>query len=160
MGLKLTGVTPTVTRLRRIEQKTHKRVLRRARHGVNQIAKRARLYAPVDKGDLENAIRGIETRHGTFHGRAEWMVGVDPNRIHRDFDYAVEQHENYSPDAPNKKSSPKSYQKNESLKGTINGKVTLHNGNIVGGKYLERALEDFEDEIVKDIERIMKEVGL
>lgn len=160
MGVEVKGMEATIKRLRRTGDHTNANALSAMKDGVSKITERAKQYAPVDSGDLEDAIKAVPTREGTFRRRYEWDIGVDKNatktRTHME-DYHVEMHENYP--AEYSKKSKKSSDKNDALKGQLSGKITLDRGKIVGGKYLERALKDYEDEIREEIEKIMREAG-
>lgn len=160
MGISISGGEGVIRRLRRTGEKTSQMALRRARRGAKQITQRAKHYAPVDSEDLENAIALTEDKRGTFRRRIEWLIGVNRNSFKRKHleGYEILMHENYP--ATYTRNTKASERKNERLRSRLQGRVTLDRGRIVGGKYLERALIDFEEEIAKDIERIMREMVL
>lgn len=111
------------------------------------IAEAARKNAPVDTGDLENAIVAIEERErnilGQF-GQTTIRVGVDQTKLrlelHKGFDYSIPMHED-----PNYNLGPLSQAKQNAQ------------GNTVGYKYLERALKDNEAEVRRRVEKAIKE---
>lgn len=144
MPIEVIGVNEVVNRLRRIEDRTTQRQLRRLKKGAKDITQTAKNYAPVDQGNLEEAITAVATREGTFKNRIEFLIGVDksklgPGKNPGGFDYDVEMHEGHY------KLGERSKEKQERL------------GVIVGAKYLERALQDHEPGIIEDMERIVEE---
>jgi len=103
--------------------------------------------APVDTGELENAIVAIEERSRTDlgqFGQITIRVGVDVTKLdleaHGGYDYSIRMHED-----PNYNLGPKSEAKQAGQ------------GNTVGYKYLERALKDTQEEIRRRVEKAIKE---
>lgn len=144
MGLKVIGLSSVRSRLIRTESKTNKASLRVFRAGAAQILKRAKEYAPVDEGDLENSLEKIENRTGS-HRRTNIQIGVNPNKLGDGysvygFRYDVRQHEDTSLGR-----GPKSQEKAERI------------GKNVGPKYLSRALKDFEKDVDESIKKAVRD---
>lgn len=145
MGLEITGVKSTLVNLRRTERVTSKRLLRLMRSSARDIRDLAREYAPVDEGNLEDAIQVIEGAE-RFLGRTRnvEMVGVDTSKLGEGYTkygrrYDIMMHEgSYN-------LGPRSQAKADST------------GKTVGPKYLTRAWKDLEPEIRAKAERIVAE---
>lgn len=146
MGLIVKGLKAVQAKISRSEVKVLDGSLRALRAMGELVAKEARLNAPVDTGDLENAIVTIEERGrnalGQF-GQVTIRVGVDTSKLrlelHKGFDYSVPMHED-----PDYNLGPKSEAKQSAL------------GNTVGYKYLERALRENEAEVRRRVEQAVK----
>ena len=138
MGLKVTGLTETSYALSNLHEKTNKAGLNELRQGGEDIAELAKKRAPVDKGNLEEAINSdTEDRTGK-NGRVVLYVGVDEDKaVARGVvgDYALQMHEGV-------------YELGEKSKAKKNS-----NGEPVGPKFLESAADELEDDISKAIER-------
>jgi hypothetical protein len=108
----------------------------------NAVEREARLNAPVDEHNLEQSIKK-QIDYG-FRGRLQIQVvmGGFVNGVNVD-EYAVEIHENYESRSPGP--------------GTI-AKREANPGRYVGGKFLERALEENRDKIERGMfTAVMKE---
>lgn len=143
MGLEITGVKSTLVNLRRTEQRTTKRLLRLMRDSAEDIRDLAREYAPVDEGNLEEA---IEVAEGTerFLGRTRnvELVGVNPDKLGEGYQrykyrYDIAMHEG-------------SYNL-----GPLSQAKAAANGKQVGPKYLTRAWKELEPNIKADAEAIV-----
>jgi hypothetical protein len=124
--MTMSGDIELVAQLRYLAQKVPENARKVMHREANNIVKEARLNAPVDDAELEDAIhieKGYESR-----GRLTIDVvvggivrGVDVDR------YAMLIHENYESMTPGP--------------GTI-AKRAANPGRYVGGKFLERAVDD------------------
>lgn len=147
MGLKVRGIGAVKRALVRTEQRTTKALLRHMRNSAILIRDLAREYAPVDQGDLENAIVATEAPEVSFgRKRQVAFVGVDssvlgPGYNRWGFRYDIHMHEGAY------KLGPLSQAKQDA------------SGKTVGPKYLTRACEDLKPEIYAKAESIVaKEV--
>lgn len=129
MPVKITGDTAVSTRIRNIADRTTRASRRRLDQAGEMIADRASDYAPVDRHNLEAAIQsegviGDNRRKEVVVSAGGIVNGVNVDR------YATIMHESvYEPGKESK-------EKAERL------------GVTVGRKYLERAADDLEDEII------------
>jgi hypothetical protein len=141
MGIIVDGMIETEQMLLRFDMTAKKRILAKLRAKANEVKELAQKMAPVDKGNLEQAIKVSGESGGVVRdalgrfARQEIDVYVDMEMPIEDRpdktigDYAYIMHEHLTPAGPLKlgeKSSEKQQGQNE----------------IVGGKYLERALEE------------------
>lgn len=147
MGLIVKGLQAVQARISRTETKVMDGSLRALRAMADLVVAEARRNAPVDTGDLENAIVAIEERERTSlgqFGQISIRVGVDVTKLqlhlHKGFDYSIPMHED-----PNYNLGPRSEAKQNAQ------------GNVVGYKYLERALKDNEAEIRRRVEKAIQE---
>lgn len=132
MGLKITGLDKVLKNLARTEARTKAGSLAGLREAAQIIVEEARANAPIDTGDLENAIVASETRErnslGQF-GQVQVQVGVDVSRLnleaHDGYDYSIKMHED-----PNYNLGPLSQAKQDG------------SSHTVGYKYLTRALKE------------------
>lgn len=142
MGLSIEGVRQTEVRLRRIERRTSKRLLEHMRKSALEIRDLARMYAPVDEGNLEEAIEVIESTERFLGNRRNIeLIGVDPDKLGEGysaygFRYDIAMHEG------SYQLGPRSRAKAEST------------GKEVGPKYLTRAWKELEPEITAEARRI------
>lgn len=145
MGLIVKNLKAIKARLARSENKVMDGSLRALRAMGELVAKEARLNAPVDTGELEDAITTIEERtrnsRGQF-GQVTIKVGVDVSKLkledHKGYDYSIAMHDGVY------KLGPLSQEKQDSQ------------GNIVGYKYLERALRDNEKKVRDAVQRAVE----
>lgn len=144
MGLEILGVKSTLVKLRRTERTTTKQLLRHMRESARDIRDLARDYAPVDEGNLEEAIEVVESKEGFFgHNRNIELVGVNPAKLGEGYTkykerYDVLMHEGVYDLGP------------RSQKKAATGKD-------VGPKYLTRAWRDLEPDITAKAKRIAAE---
>lgn len=149
MGVTIQGVSSTLASLRRSERRTNKRMLRLMRRGAQEVADRARQYAPVDEGNLEDAIEVAETSERFFgNARQVSLVGVNPEKLGEGYTkygyrYDIRMHEDTTYEL-----GPRSRAKQEAT------------GKKVGSKFLARAYTELEpsiraraEQIARDIER-------
>jgi hypothetical protein len=140
MGVKMSGFTELSATLKQGGDTVRRAVRERIKREGPNIAKLAREYAPRDKGNLENAIQNVQSYDSGHHGRLMAEVGVvDQGDVG---DYAIEMHEHLEPYGDG---------------GYTLGDGSLAKGGKVGGKFLERALEDrsaqFLPEIIAEIKK-------
>lgn len=147
MGLKIKGLSAVLRKFQRTEETMNRAGLAAMRDAAKVVVMAAKLRAPVDTGDLENAIVAQERRSrnglGQF-GSVTIEVGVDPSKLnledHGGYDYSIRMHED-----PNYNLGPKSEVKQAALPGIQ-----------VGYKYLSRALEDTRSMVLLRTEVAMK----
>ncbi|MEG0062979.1 MAG: HK97 gp10 family phage protein [Pseudomonas sp.] len=146
MGLIVKGLKGVMARISRSEKRVMDGSLSALRAMAELVATEARLNAPVDTGELENAISTIEDRtrnsKGQF-GQVTIRVGVDTSKLkledHKGYDYSIPMHEGtYN-------LGPKSQAKQDAQ------------GNIVGPKYLERALRDNEKKVKDSVAKAVEQ---
>jgi hypothetical protein len=143
MGLTVTGLSETVVKLRRTEQRTSKKLLRHMRSSAIKIRDLAREFAPVDEGNLEEAIVVAESKEGFMgRNRSVEMIGVDPSRLGEGytkygFRYDIQMHEGV-------------YDLGDASKAKANS-----NGKKVGAKYLSRAWQELEPQITAKAKAIV-----
>ncbi|ATW57954.1 putative tail-component [Pseudomonas phage nickie] len=146
MGLKVSGLERVRKNLARTEQKAKAGSLQGLREAAQIVVEEARKNAPIDKGDLENAIVAVESRERTSLGRfgqTQIQVGVDVSKLnleqHGGYDYSIKMHED-----PNYNLGPLSQAKQN------------NSSNTVGYKYLARALKDKTKEARAAIEAAIR----
>jgi hypothetical protein len=160
MGVNVQGVEELMWMLKRAGNKAAKGALDQMRKEAEDIRDTARRMAPVDEGDLEKAIvtrevGGGRSESGRFTSKSivievngDIPAGVDrEGRVRTVGDYAYLMHEHLTPYG-HFRLGPKSQAKQAGQK------------EIVGGKYLERALEAKQDGLVdRVIERVRRELS-
>lgn len=144
MGLKVTGLDGLGIRLENVALRASEGAREALERGSQKIRVKAIDYAPVDEGNLEEAIKTESNRDG-IHGRKTFSVYVDDTapgtRANNVGQYATIMHEGVY------KLGEKSQEKDAGR-------------GVVGPKYLERALDDLEDEIKTDVQNnVNKRVG-
>lgn len=128
--------------------------------GAKEIQKQARSNAPVDIGNLEEAIK-VDTDRSGSHRRVSATVYVDETMpaVHYNADgsvtkgtedkvvgdYVMEMHENLTP-VGHLQLGPKSLDKSMS-------------GHQVGGKFMERAFDDVVPGIIQEAEDIVRKAS-
>ena len=143
MGMRVTGIEQTAFMLENIVRKTTRKALAAMRSGAKDIRDLAIKQAPVDEGNLEQSIT-ISEDDGGINRRKRMYVFVDEDMAVESRpgatvgDYAAEMHEGtYN-------LGPLSQEKQDSQSA------------LVGPKFLERAVDELEDEIVGEIEAAIK----
>ena len=130
-----------VKRLQNVAEKSTRAARHRMEDGVNDTVELAKKYAPVDKGDLESAIKVGDSEKGA-RGRKIFVIEVDETVVNSRGrsvgKYATPMHE-----------------------GQYNlGKKSLEKANAlgveVGRKYLERAFDESVEEIEKNLQDAYK----
>jgi hypothetical protein len=146
VGLTVTGWDKIKANIARTEQKAQQNSLAALRAMAKLIVTAARANAPIDEGDLESAIVSKEVRERTAggqFGQTTIQVGVDTSLLdlesRKGFDYSVPMHEgDYN-------LGPRSMIKQSFLPGVT-----------VGSKYLERAIQDNQNEVRKRLEAALR----
>jgi len=145
MGLRIVDTATAL--LENSGSKTNKKALSAMRKGGGKIQDLAQQMAPIDKGNLEDAIITQEDRNGV-NGRVRIFIGIDPSHSAGDGknvgEYGELIHELLYPGGSWK------------LGKRSKEKQDANPGVQVGGQFIERALDELEDDIVKDIERAIK----
>lgn len=150
MGVTVKGVKPTMARMTRVTDVSRREVLRVLLKGAQDIQSLARRMAPVDEGNLEQAIvldppNLTEETIAAGTRRKNITVYVDENLPAENGkkvgDYATVMHESVY--EPGEKSQAKQ---------SADPSVT------VGRKYLERAVDEIEPEIYRSVEDKLREV--
>lgn len=137
MSVVLTGFEELVASLQNTAERSSRGAREELVKGAYKIKNLAELYAPVDKGNLEKAIKvgeeiGVNRRKAYFVFVDETLPAGDGKTVG---DYATEMHEGTYKLG---KDSEKKQQSNP--------------GIVVGRKYLERAMLDLDDEIKAAVE--------
>lgn len=136
-------------RLKQVGPKVVKHVVDVMRDESERIQKLAQANAPVDKGDLEGAIK-IDEDRGGINRRVRLLVYVDPD--HPDGtrsdstvgDYMMEMHEGLAP-----------YGSGAYHLGPLSiAKAAA--GNDVGGKYFERAYLERQSHIASRVHQMVQ----
>lgn len=134
--LKLSGFKQLSEKLGNLGQATSKRTRAVLRSGAERIQQTAIDNAPIDKGNLESAIKIKEDRTG-MNRRMQTQVYVD---VDQDVDgrTKVGDYAFYLHHFGDWNLGPKSQQKAAS-------------GKAVGSRYLERAFEEHEPKLMKEL---------
>lgn len=144
-NVSVTGLDQAQVVIRRMGDRTSRRMREMARHEAREIHRLAVMNAPIDTGDLEKAIVLIERRGA--NGRLDQTVKIDLSKIdlseHGDFDYPFFLHES---DAWNL--GPRSEVKNQNL---------TDPDARVGSRYMDRAAEARKPHIEKAADKIVAE---
>lgn len=152
MGMRVTGDEAVALFLRNVADRVPSNARKNMTRGADRIVRKAKLYAPVDEHNLEESIRQERTYTDSqgasvvSGGRVaiKISVGGTVNGVNVD-EYAARIHENYDEEHPGK--------------GT-QAKRDANPGVHVGGKFLERALEEerhrLEVAIIEDTMRIIQ----
>lgn len=133
MPMRISGVDKVQVNLRQISERTTRKSRRVIEEEGYKLRDEARLNAPVDTGNLEQAIR-VEVRYEGRYRRKVVEVGVDLDEA----PYAIFMHEGWE-GHPTYNLGPRSRRKAEAL------------NRIVGRKYLERAATDREESILQRV---------
>lgn len=137
MGVILSGFDTFAASLRNTAERSSRGAREALQEGAENIKKRAIEYAYVDIGNLEKAIKTATMKDSEFIRRNMYVVYVDedmdastPDNPGKTVgDYAFDLHEG------NFRLGPKSREKRDAT------------GKRVGPKFLERAYQDFDEEI-------------
>lgn len=141
--MKISGLSSVVAKLALLQAEMPRRADGALKAGANMTVKLARSFAPVDKGDLEDAIVVLKQTKRIL-GKAEVTVGVDESRMVNDDptksvgEYAWLMHEGtYN-------LGPKSEDKEMEL------------GVEVGPKFLTRALQEVRPGLMSKLKSMLK----
>lgn len=138
MGVKIEGVEKLLLNLRQIGEHAVKGVSDEIRRGAYEIRDLAREYAPVDEGNLEEAL-SIEINRDDINGRLQAFVYIDVGHAARKSvtgdvgGYAMRMHEGFY------KLGPKSRAKDGGRR-------------RVGRKFLQRAADELSEEIMARVQ--------
>lgn len=155
MGVVVTGAIEAEQMLLNVDSNAKRRALAAVIAGAKEIQEMAIRMAPIDHGNLEEAIKvdeggsGRDAETGRFK-RKEVTVYVDssmpvPERPGKTVgDYAYEIHEHLEPKGP--------WQLGERSREKQEGSDV-----IVGGGYLERALDALKDKIINEVAAAMRD---
>lgn len=144
MGFKVRGLAPIKANMDRVGDRVEKHSIEWLRMAAGIVANEAKMRAPVDEGDLENAIKAQDDPEIRGMNRRKTVsVYVDLDALdlegsHAGFDYATWAHEAVY------NLGPLSQQKDAM---TPVG---------VGPKYLERALDDNVPRLMRIIEEMTR----
>lgn len=154
MGVVLSGFKPLEVYLRNIAERSSRGAREELEQGALDIKKLARLYVPEDTTALKQSILLGSEIHGftkKVNGRNVYTVEVDMNMPdgHNGHqvvgDYADMVHEHY--------------QIMKAGKNTVD-KRAANPGVYIGEKFLERAMEDLNDDIKRKVEaRVDQGIG-
>lgn len=148
MPVRVSGIMETEIMLVQVAENTKRRAVRKLHEKALEIAALARKYAPLDEGNLEKAIKvfpetigeRLRNEAGQFV-RQEVFVYVDvdmpvPDRPGETVGkYAYTMHEHLTPFGP--------YNLGEKSANKQSGQREM-----VGGKYLERAMNEVGDTVI------------
>ncbi len=143
-GLRIEGVSELITRFDNVSKVSNAKTSKALKQSATEVQKLARKFAPLDRGNLEDAIQVIGGNK-VSRAYAQYFVGVNeshpvPERPgHTVGDYALEMHEG------------------EYDLGERSQEKARNLGVEVGPKYLERALEELEKPIIENFQAVVKE---
>lgn len=145
MGLRVTGLSTVLANFRRSEEKVSRGSLEALKKAAEEIRDLAIKHAPIDEGDLEKSIKAIPSRTRTALGRfgaTTYEVGVDVSELdlesRKGFDYSVQMHEG-------------TYNL-----GPLSQAKQAGQAEQVGAKYLERALQQLQEKVTRDMEEAIR----
>lgn len=149
MAIKVKGMRSTITKFKRRKTGVNVAIKNGLKDGTEELKTLAKAQAPIDKGDLENAIES-KIRRTPFTIKGE--VFINESKVTSDGrqtigDYAIYAHELIQPYGDHNLGK-KSVAKQESLGSEIE----------VGGGFMERAKLKLEPEIKKDIKQRVGDV--
>ena len=144
MGARVKGGDDLQVYMTNVAERSNEKIRRGMRHGAKMIKEGSIERVPVDEHNLEEAHHIVETRGA--RNRIEIAVEVSGQGVNRDVDdYAMRVHEAYPGDS-NPGSRGEGTNRKQAAKPTV----------YVGGKYLERALDENEDKIMAEIEAAIR----
>lgn len=146
VSVKTSGFDQLYAALNHASERVSDTARKHMHRSADLVVREAQLNAPVDKHNLEESIKK-EVNYG-FRGRLQIQVvmGGFVNGVNVD-EYAVEVHENYDPNNDGVRVGPGTW-----------AKRLANPGRYVGRKFLERAVKDNENRIMKGmISAVMKE---
>jgi hypothetical protein len=124
----VTGIEEVYAALRNEAERVSSTARKTMHRGADQIVKEARLNAPRDTGDLEEAIH----KDVSYGERNRLQIDIVMDEV----DYGTEMHEHYPEDRPGP--------------GTL-AKRAANPGRHVGGKFITRAVEFVAPKLIKDM---------
>lgn len=142
MSVKMFGFKELTAELNNIEKRSSRGVREALEKGAEKIQDLARKYAPVDEGNLEESVKIAKEVDILNSRRSKFYVYIDENQPAKDGKtvgfYALRMHEG------------------DYRLGKGSQAKAVSSGLLVGRKFLERAMEDMEEEISKDVEEGLK----
>ena len=159
MGIVVSGIENLIVSLANMADRTSRGSREQMEQGAVDIRDLARLYAPVDKGNLEDAIKTGKELHGAWergvNRRNIFTVEIDEDMpfeklnkngtttIGKVGDYSTRMHEDWTYNL-----------------GVLSELKAQQTGMPVGPKFLERAMEDLDETIKAKVEsRINQGIG-
>lgn len=147
MGIEITGINELMTTIEQTGDRAQKGLFEKIRRRALKMQKLARSYAPIDKGNLEDAIYVEEEGGGRNYAgkfeRKSITVGIDLNHPADDGktvgDYAYEMHEFLEPYGMGYFKLGKRSEAKDGGRG------------IVGGKFLERAIDEVAEGMMEEL---------
>lgn len=146
MGVTVSGISELTYLLRQAGPKAQKGAIDGMRKEADEIVELAKKYAPIDKGNLEEAINWEETAGGRDSlgrfAKKEIVIGIDGEKSaganKTVGDYAYEMHEHLTPYG-------------EYGLGPLSEAKQRGQSELVGGKFLERAVEKVSKGMIQRI---------
>jgi hypothetical protein len=149
VGLKIEGVDLLMRSLRQVQQRAVRGGADALREGGEEIAKLARDFAPIDDGDLTQAISAEEERD--VNNRVSILIWVDPTvqdeHGKQVAEYGARMHEGLAPYGSG------AYNLGPNSRAKDGGR------GIVGGKFIERALRIKSGVIGKKLAGLLRRRG-
>lgn len=146
MDMKVVGVGGVLSRLRNIGEKVADNARKTMHRSADRVVKEAKLNAPIEEGDLEESI----TKHVKYEDRGRLAIDITAggeNAIRNIDQYAAIIHENYEEIIRN----PPQDDYGRELRERTRAKQAANPGRYVGGKFLERALEEERDKLAQKL---------
>lgn len=148
MGIKVTGIEPTISTFRAIDRRFTEAAARAVEQGAKELAALARSMAPVDRGDLVRSIRAQRVR---TESATAWRVKVGGIQGGRNVSaYAGTVHGALGVTDGN---SVMGGSLKPGKKSRAKAKAT---GVLVGGGYMSRALRLLREDITSDIRKALR----
>lgn len=144
MGVKVIGAASFAAKLRAAGAHGVPKVYDVLEKGAQDIQKRAKEYAPIDEGNLEDAIVIV---NNSTPGKPSFLVEVEDrpgeNGGMSTLEYGLLMHEGLYPGSRYKLGK----RSKEKAKAT---------GKRVGGKFMSRAVRDFEKQILAKVRKFIQ----
>lgn len=145
MAIKIKGIEATLSTFREADRRFKEAAARELEAGAKEIAALARMYAPIDRGDLVKSIRAQRVNETTSY---KWRVKVGGNIGGRDVhEYAALVHERMLTTA----NAPSEPVEDFLRPGEKSREKAAALGVVVGGGYLRRAFNDLQADIRKRV---------
>ncbi len=151
MPVRVTGIMETEIMLAHVAENTKRRAVRKLHEKAKEIAALARKYAPIDEGNLEKAIKVFPE---TIGERARNEAGQFVRQevfVYVDMDMPV-------PERPGETVGKYAYRMHEHLTpfgplnlGELSAAKQSGQREMVGGKYLERAMNEIGESVVGEV---------
>lgn len=149
MGLEIKGIEALLANLSQTGDRAVRGVSDEIKRGAKKIQDLAREYAPEDEGNLSESIK-VEVDRSGINGRVQAFVYVDGDAAAEDGtvgDYALAVHEGVAPYG-------------SGGHGRIGEKSMAKDAGrgVVGGKFMERAVDQLQVEIAEDLTQAARKV--